>query len=497
MRKSVVTMFKSPWFSHYKWLLIVVVLAFAVRLYKITNEPLDWHAFRQADTASVTREYVKHGIDLLVPHYQDLSNIQSGQDNLLGYRMVEFPLVNAIAAWLVINLGTPLVVTSRMVSVLFSLGTLVSLYFLVEKLSGKTTALLTAIIFGVLPYSVFYSRAILPEPAMLFFSTASLLAFHYWLEQKTVVRYVTVMITLVIALLIKPSIVFLFPVYFGLIFFKELPIKKWTVSFVLQKTFYYGVVLAPIFGVSAAVLLVWRKWIEQFPSGIPALDWLFNSNGIRLRPAWFRWLFWERLTKLISGYFGVALLPFNLISFKKEIVVYASWWFGILTYLIVIATGNVQHDYYQIIAVPIICISLARGAVLLHSLLSKRWGQQLAQVVVGGMLLGGLWLSWQHVSGYYNINHYEYMTAGQALDRVAPADALVIAPAFGDTQFLFQTNRRGWPIGFEIEDKIAKGATYYVNTSYDDEARRLEQEYTVVEKTDKYIIINLQQKKTP
>src|SRR5688572_9428886 len=105
-------------FTHHWVLLSIVVLALIVRLYKVTSEPLDWHAFRQADTASVTREYVKHGIDLLRPHYHDLSNIQSGEDNLEGYRMVEFPLVNAVTAVPVKYLGWPLVATSRGISAL-------------------------------------------------------------------------------------------------------------------------------------------------------------------------------------------------------------------------------------------------------------------------------------------------------------------------------------------------------------------------------------------
>jgi hypothetical protein len=488
-------LFKSPLFLRHGLLIGIVILALVVRLYKITSEPLDWHAFRQADTASVTREYVKHGIDLLVPRYHDLANIQSGEDNLEGYRMVEAPLVNALVAALVRSFGLPLIVTSRMVSAVFSLGTIVALYFLVERLSGKTAAALSALFLALLPYSVFYSRAILPEPAMLFFSTFSFVAFYWWLQNRKIGWYISCFVSLTLALLLKPSVVFLFPVYGGLILYKELPIKRWTIEFLLKKGIFYSLTLVPPFLLSVGVLAAWRKWIEQFPSGIPALDWLFNSNGIRFRPAWFRWLFWERLTKLIGGYVGVFFLPLNFFKLSKDLWVYASWGLGILIYLIVIATGNVQHDYYQVIAIPIICIAMGRGSELLYRYLTKRFHKNYSKLIVGAAIVATLVLSWQHVKGYYNINHYEYIVAGQAVDRLVPPDALVIAPAFGDTQFLFETNRRGWPIGFEIEDKIAKGAQYYVSTSYDEEARRLETEYEVIEKKDQYILIDLQRPK--
>ena len=85
------------------------------------------------------------------------------------------------------------------------------------------------------------------------------------------------------------------------------------------------------------------------------------------------------------------------------------------------------------------------------------------------------------------------MAAGQAVDKLTPADAKVIAPYQGDTAFLFQTNRTGWPIGGRIDDKIKMGATYYITTTDDDEAKQLEAKYTVVEKTSQYVLIRLSQ----
>ena len=69
-----------------------VTLAFAVRLKGFNNPVADWHSWRQADTASVARNFIKYGIDMFRPRYDDLSNIQSGKDNPSGLRMVEFPL---------------------------------------------------------------------------------------------------------------------------------------------------------------------------------------------------------------------------------------------------------------------------------------------------------------------------------------------------------------------------------------------------------------------
>src|SRR3989339_2066027 len=89
--------------NQYLILLIIVLLAFAARLYKIDNPIADWHSWRQADTASVTRIYVENGINLIYPKFHDISSIQTGIFNPNGYRMVEFPFYNAIGAVLAVN----------------------------------------------------------------------------------------------------------------------------------------------------------------------------------------------------------------------------------------------------------------------------------------------------------------------------------------------------------------------------------------------------------
>ncbi len=474
------------WYSPTARLLMIIVLALIVRLYRITNPISDWHAFRQADTASVTREYIKNGVDILRPHYHDLANIQSGKDNLEGYRMVEFPIVNAGLAWLIRSLPfLPLDITSRVASVVSSLGTLIVLYLLVKRLSGLAMAELSALVFALLPYAIYYSRAILPEPYMLFFSTAAIYVFTLWLDKKKWVYFILSAILLALALLLKPFVAFLAPVWAVLLWQKW----RWQI-WKHPELIIYGVI-------SILPTWWWRNWIEAFPSGIPASDWLFNGNGIRWRPAWFRWLGWERLTKLMLGYAGVLLIPAWLMERGKDFWVYLSWWIGIGVYASVIATGNVQHDYYQNLMVPILVITLAKGMIQARILLMKWVTKDVAFGVVALVALMGWLGSWQMVKGYFNVNHWEYVEAGAAVDRLVPADAKVIAPAFGDTQFLYQTNRTGWPIGFNIEDKIAKGATHYVTTSDDDEARELQQKYRVIEKTEKYLIIDLRQKATP
>lgn len=487
----------------HKLLLIILALSFLVRFYKITAPLADWHSFRQVDTASVTREYVKHGIDLLHPTYHDYSNIASGKDNPHGYRMVEFPIINAVTALILTNFSwLNEVITGRIISLVFSMGTLLALYTLTYQLSGKKVALLAAVSFGFLPYSIYYSRTILPETPMLFFSTTSILFFYWWLQKKEhrLVWYSLSLVMLAIALLLKPFVLFL-----GIVYACMVLLSIWEKKTNLWEL----IVLLPIFAVGTlGPLTWWRHWIKQFPEGIPASTWLFNGacvfkgtfksifseksdpSCLRFRPAWFRWIFYERLVKLITG-FGALTIPLGFLKLKKDTIIYLSWWVSMLLYFTVIASGNVRHDYYQIMAMPIISISLGQACAFIYQKVAAKTNHRIASGAISSLLLLFILVSWSEIKGYFNINHWEYVHTGKVVDQILPADAKVIAPALGDTVFLFQTNRTGWPIGFEIDDKIAKGAEYYIGTSFDDEVNQLMRQYQTVDKTESYVIIDL------
>ena len=107
--------------NEYFLLSIMLLLGFVVRLYRIDNPVADWHSWRQADTAAVSRNFVNGGINMLYPTYDDISSIQSGLENPTGIRMVEFPIYNLLsfATAKISNLNVEL--SSRLTSIILSL----------------------------------------------------------------------------------------------------------------------------------------------------------------------------------------------------------------------------------------------------------------------------------------------------------------------------------------------------------------------------------------
>lgn len=461
----------------------IAIISIVLRLYKIRAPLADWHSWRQSDTAAVARNYMRFGIDPLHPRYDDLSNIQSGLDNPKGYRMVEFPLYQIVGAYIGNAFPTiPIEVILRILTAVASTLTGLALGILILRRIGTISGIATALVYAILPYSMYYGRTILPDPHAVMWAVISLLCMDISLtaQKRKWIYIVSGSVMAALAILVKPVAGFLL-----------LPI----IGLALSGKKKLGILL--LYGATAIVpFLLWRQWILKYPEGIAVYTWLFNANNIRFKGAWFYWLFAERIAKLILGYWGMILLGFGLVApIKKEHKGILAWFIiGSLAYMSILAAGNVQHDYYQIVILPTVVSVLGVG--LGWALTQK--GNRI--VVYGTCMVSVLFMcmfSWYTIRTYYWINRPEIVEAGHMANKLLPKDAKVIAPYNGDTTFLYQTSRQGWPLGFDIDKKIQMGATHYVTVSPSDadlETRDLAKIYTVLVRNDKYAIIDITKK---
>ncbi len=425
----------------------VIILAIVLRLYRFDNPIGDWHAFRQADTSAVSKVFAAQGLDVLHPKYFDISNIQSGKDNPQGFRFVEFPIYNLIQATTYKTIGVfSLEEWGRVVTIISSVLTLLFIFLLVRKHLDYISAIFASFFFAVLPFSVFYGRVILPDPSTSMAILGGIYFFDRWLDKKLTFLNLNSALIFGAALLFTASAFLLKP--FALFF--TLPMiylvfQKYGIKTFIKWQLYVFAFL------SVMPLILWRMWITQYPEGIPVSNWLFNEGNIRFTGAFFNWLLAERLSKLILGYFAVSLLILGLFKrSEKSYGFFVSFLASSIIYVTVIARGNVQHDYYQILILPTICILLGRGASLLLKIpvmLGKNIATNtiLASVLLGCIILFSFVFSWFHVRDYFNINNRGLVTAGQIADSKLPKNAKVIAALNGDTSFLYYIGRKGWP----------------------------------------------------
>lgn len=478
-------------YFEYIILSLLIVTGFAIRLYKINNPIADWHSWRQADTASVTRTFVTQGINLFLPRYHDISSIQTGIFNPNGYRMVEFPVYNAVHAILFeIFPYFTLEVWGRLLTVFLSLVTACFLFLIGRRLMGKWGGILSSFFFLFIPFNIYFSRVILPDPLGVTFAVVSVWSFleFFYLDKKILVYLSATFFAL--ALLIKPYLgFFIFPIFY-------LAIKKYGVkSFFRDKRVILGTI--SFCAISFVPFFVWRLWEAKFPEGIPFYTWAFNGNHIRFRPSFWYWIFGERLGHLILGSFGLVPFVFGILNTKSVTPLRDKNYFihslllGALFYIIVVADANTMHDYYQILIIPAVALGLAAGSLYLwrQTFFNKILARSILTFSIAVMLITG----WNQISGNYNINHPEILTAGKEVQKLTPSDALVVAPYNGDTAFLYATNRWGWPaIDDSIDNIILKGASYYVSVDLgSSDTQMVEFRFETIEKTNQFIIVDL------
>ncbi|EKD94471.1 MAG: dolichyl-phosphate-mannose-protein mannosyltransferase [uncultured bacterium] len=445
--------------SEYLILSVMLVLGSCVRLYRIDNPIADWHSWRQADTSAVSRNFVKDGINMLYPTYDDISSIQTGIDNPTGIRMVEFPVFNALHASLYKAMPFfTLEKGGRLLTAFISIITAFFLFLLGKKHYSSKIGLLTSFFFLFLPFNVYFSRVILPDPLGVMFAVSGL----YFFGKNNFISG----ILFAFALLQKP--------YFGVYLLPLIP------EFLKKEKFKSNLAFALL---TFSPFLMWRFWTGLHPEGIPFIKWAFNGDKIRFHPAFFRWLFGERIGILILGTWGLVPFAFGLIrNLKNKFNLHLT--LSMLVYLVIVATANVRHDYYQILIIPSIALTLAIGS---------NWLWKKSKILLFLSILTMFLISWDKIKPFYQINHYELMTVGKIVDDLLPKDAKIIIPYNGDTAFLYQTNRKGWPaVDNSIDNIIERGADYYVSIDLGSlDSINFAKRFKTIAKTNQYIILDL------
>ena len=119
--------------THGRWLLLILLVGFAIRAPGVTAPIIGEHSWRQADTAAMARNFAENGYHLLHPQ------IDWGGDTS-GVVESEFPLYPFLVSLLYGLFGVSEAL-ARGLSLVFSLGTIAFLYRLVRDEIDEHTAL--------------------------------------------------------------------------------------------------------------------------------------------------------------------------------------------------------------------------------------------------------------------------------------------------------------------------------------------------------------------
>lgn len=441
---------------------LILIVAFAVRLYKIDAPLADFHSWRQADTAAVGRNLERTGFNLLKPTYDDLSNLQSGIDNPNGYRFVEFPIYNASFALLHTAMPTLSLETwARIVAVLFSLLCIGSLYYIAAVEAGRPAAIFTALTYAIMPFFVYFSRVILPETPAVSLAIFSIFLLHLFTTEKhsgkRILWFLLSSFAFALAILIKPTAIF-----YGLpLLVLFIRMYKFSIPKQLHVILYFIIAIFPF--------IAWRYYITSFPEGIPASAWLFTqvntSEGpkeIFMRPAFFRWMFYERLNNLIMGGYLTVFFILGIIRKQKTLIPLSIIASGFI-YMFVFQGGNVQHEYYQVVLFPGIALAVGLGVGLIIESTKTFLHPLITTPIVIALFSASFLFSWYQINGYYAIPQDLLLMAKIIKTFTKPTD-MVVADRMGDTTLLYLADRKGAPLLYREPDEMKKMGYKYILT---------------------------------
>ena len=459
---------------------VIFFITLLPRLYKIDNSITDWHSFRQADTAMVARNFADEGFNILHPRTDNILAISdSKKPNPQGLTFLEFPIYTLIVGfvWDIFGVYES---SARLVSAIFASFSAVFLFLLVRKFSNSRVAIIASLVFALMPYSIYYGRVIMPNSTMVCLGLASLWLFSRYYFNNSKISFFLSSVLFALASLSYPYVVFwLIPIIY--------------LALIKDGLFYYSLKYYGFLLMSFIPLVLWRAWGANYPEAQIGSNWYLNYGDIRFSGAFFRWLIFERLAKLILGTGGFVLMFFGLIARRqnKENYFYFVWLFSMILYFVIFASSNVRHDYYQYIYMPVLAVFVALGIDHLLKAGQSLVEKSISVSVAVFLIIISIAFGYFEVKGYYLTNN-DIVEAGKKADELLSANDKVIAPLAGDLSLLYYVNRPGWAEFYE-EMSVFKdqGATAVVSLKFDEGIEKLAKENKVLYRTNKYIIISL------
>ena len=156
----------EPFFARYRWMLtitlvVIFMLGLGIRLYDLTDPPLDFHATRQLRSLLMARGmYHKWFEDTNIPEWQQRIAI----DQYEGHQIIEPPIFEIIAALTYPAAGGEQDWIPRIwASIFWALGG-AALYLVARDLTSIDGGVIALTFYMFLPFGVIASRSFQPLP---------------------------------------------------------------------------------------------------------------------------------------------------------------------------------------------------------------------------------------------------------------------------------------------------------------------------------------------
>ena len=433
-------------FSNRAILSFVVLFGFFARAATFKSPLLDHHAWRQADTASIARNFYRERFNILYPQIDGRGASATGYVET-GLELFAF-VVAAIAK--AVSFHTEI---GRLLSALLFLCSALLVWTFVKGRDGPRCAIVAAFLYAFgFPLALYIERAFMNEALLICLSLVCLVSAQ---------RYLALGKRLALVSLIAAS---------ALVGMVKLP---------------YLIVWAPIVGLFVEVdgARIWRRWELWLMVAIDLIAvawWYFHAHQLGLAtgltfgmtdklfdarlvlsPSFLSVLVMRLLKDVLGpvGMIGVACGVWFAVRERRWCDLFAVG--GFTAYLVLVAKGNYVHDYYQLVFMPIAPSLAAFGLVRLSesipvALHALRGGHLLVWAM--GIAAAATFIRSASFHSWYDYSTSEIELCDTVRGLTLPTDRVVFV-GNNDPKLLFCIDRRGWLFpSFEADESHLRSA---------------------------------------
>lgn len=425
---------------------LILAGSIGVHLPRITSPLLDYHAHRQTQTASMSRNFAREGMSFLSPVIDF-----EGPPQRAG---TEFPIYSYLIALLYRLFGIHEIL-GRIVSVLFTAWGSIFLFQLVERRLGTATGAAAALVMNAIPIHLYFSRTFMPEPMALWGLIGFANSVDRWIHRRQP-RDLAASIALgATASLLKLPYLYVVGGLWALLWLAHREMRRSVVSWSIP---------AWILGLTAA----WYAWsnsapVQVVPTGLEYhLDNLKPLLTLRLWRA--QWV--SRFPELATTYTGLLLGvigAYVLLLDAASRIFFGGWWAATFVYTALTGEYGLIHRYTLLPWAPVNAVFIAAGIIhLWQRAQARRLPQALVIVLVAAVPVHSV----LRVKHWYRTERLFVFEAKKTIDALGRPDDLVLTVTKELPVYLYYLDRRGWAAHLpehstaSMDALIAKGARW-------------------------------------
>lgn len=411
--------------SEHKIVLAIMGLFFLFHFISITAPPLDTHAWRQADTAAVARNFAEESANIFYPRVdirQEFSGITGMEFPLYNYTIFIVNKIFGYSHWI-----------GRLISTIMGTIGIWFFYLLTKKVYNKTIAYYSSFVLAASPLFFYFSRNIQPDVTMVALSIISLYFAAKYSKTKVIWDYIYFLFFLSLSMLVKLPAIFIVPPALYLIY------RNKTIS--LVEALLWIIVVLP----NAAWYLHSNYLSTNFGLGNYYYEGLNLTKSLNMIETFDFWKheFILRIASTVTTILGAILALFGLILVViKKYYFVLLWLISIIIFLLLFSFKSYYHTYYSLPLTPVIALLAGVGIAFFVDRFLKSNLKYLIFLFIAAIIINLVVI----VRPLYALNNQEYFDLENITSVSVPSNERVIVNGGPAPIMLYFSHRKGWTV---------------------------------------------------